>query len=1191
MSGRGILAVVAATGALALALGAAPAGAIRAAAPSGARPQLDLRGGQRAPVPTGVRDARQALARRLGIEGHLDTDPVGGGVRVLDRTNGFLSGPRSGDPAAVALAWVREHADVFGLTPARIDALALVGRSTSNDGVTHLTWVPTSRGIPAYDSELRVHVTRDGRVLTASGPPLGDLAIPSATPALTASQALAAAQNDVGAQTSVPRATARPGVQRQTAFADGDSARLVVFDAPSGDRLAWRVTVAGKDPYWFDEVVDATTGAVLVRHSLTRFASNALVYDYYPGAPAATNDGGSAHTVDISRWLTSSTRLLGPNAHAYADVNNNDTADSNEEIPPSGGSDWLYSIRFFPAACAICTWDETDFTTESTNRDQATTQVFYYVNTFHDWLAQPAVGFTSTPNPSYPASGGNFEGSDRVLAEADDSVLASPPNGPNFNNANMTTYPDGRSPRMQMYLFDGGAADVNGGDDASVVYHEYTHGLSNRLIDDASGLNESQGQAMGEGWSDWYAMDYLVANDFVTDTSADGEVRVGEYVTGNTQSGIRFQPLDCSVGSSAPNCPGTVTSHGPGGFTFADLGRVGYYDADTPRFEVHDDGEVWSETLWDLRKALDATTARQLITDAMRLSPADPSYLDERDMILAADEADDGGAHHAAIWQVFANRGMGYGAVTTSPNATRGLASFATPSLAENGGVTVSDPAPGGDGDGIAESGETVGLTVTLDNPGLAGLTNVHGTLSASTPGVTVSAPEADFGSIAAGATAQDSTPYTVAIGRDVGCGSLLTFTLHVTSDQGSADVPVAVALGSGSTDFSSSDVPKTIVPGDPISTSAVSTLTVPTGGRIDHLRVTIDATHDYVGGLRARLTSPSGTTVDLLDRPSLSNNGFGLAPQWAGPITFDDAASQAIQDVPTDNPSGTLGGSYVPDEPLAALAGEDRAGEWTLRMTDEAPSDGGTLNGWSIESDQPGCTSAAVPPIATTGSASGVTQTGATLAGTIDAGSAPTTYRFDYGTTAAYGQATPAADAGSAMGAVAQSGAVSSLSASTLYHFRIVALRGGVPVAFGADQTFTTAAVPAGGGGSTGAGGSIGGGPRSVAKPTGVTAKATLNARNAFVYAFRDTPGLHATIHFTLPKHGRTKAIAFGARSFVVARGGRVRLTIKVGGGALAALHKLHTAKVAVTIVLDGRAFRFTLRLSAPKPRPQRRR
>jgi len=1205
MSPRRIWAVALAAGALGLA--ATPAAAIQASRPSGGRPQLDVRSGQRTPVPAGVLGARHALAQRLGIEGHVSTDP-GGGIRVLDRTDGFLSGPHAGDAAAVALAWVRANAVVFGLAGAEIDALRLADRTTSNDGVTHLTWAPVSHGVPAYDSALRVHVTRDGRVIAASGPPLGGLSIPSAAPQLTASQALGAAQADVGATTSIPRAATRAGVQRPTTFANGDSARLVVFQSPTGDRLAWRLTVAGQGPYLYDEVVDAATGQVLARHSLTDFASSAHVFFYHPGAAV----GGTATQVDLSPWLTSTTRLSGSYAHAYADPKDDGQGTDGRpvDIPPSSGTDWEYPQTLFSPGSgqvcspfgvrAICTWDGTTIGSELTNRAQVTTQVFYFVNTYHDWLKQDPIDFDD--------ASGNFEvggtgGSDPVDAETDDSILGA---NPQVDNANMSTPPDGQSPRMQMYLFDSPYPAVNGGDDASIVYHEYTHGLSNRLIDNASGLNDNQPGAMGEGWSDWYAMDYLVATGFVDDTAADGEVVVGEYATGDASHGIRNQPLDCAVGSSAPNCGGSPTA-GSGGFTYADLGRVGSYDGVTPRFEVHDDGEIWSETLWDLRKALGPYTARKLITNAMRLSPADPSFLDERDAILLADENADGGANHAAIWQVFAARGMGYGADTTSPNATRALASFATPSLAENGGVTVADPAPGGDGDGIPEPGETVHLRVTLDNPGLVGLTNVHGTLSATTSGVSVSAPGADYGAIAAGRSAPDTTPYSVAIGRGVGCGTLVDFTLHVTSDQGSVDVPVAVALGSGDTTFTATDGARAIPDDDPTSQSAVSQIAVPTGGRIDHLQVVLNLTHTFAGDLVARLTSPAGTTIDLFERPGIPYGNSGMAWSAQDPVTFDDAATASIQDL--GNGSGTVSGSFVPDEPLAAFAGEDRAGTWSLRLTDEAAGDTGTLNGWSLVADRPGCASAAVPPIATTGTATGVTDGGATLGGSIDAGSAPTTYRFDYGATAAYGQTTPEASAGSAMGAVAESASVANLTSSTLYHFRIVALRGGVPVAFGADQTFTTAAAPVlgGGGGSGDAGAEGGSGPTGgssggaepvspivssrpvIAPPTALLARATLSAHDTLVYAFRAAPGLRASIRFTIPKHGRTKAITFGARSFVVSRSGRVRLTVRVGGSALAQLRKLHSTTVTVTLVLGGRRFRFSLKLSAARPRRQR--
>ena len=37
---------------------------------------------------------------------------------------------------------------------------------------------------------------------------------------------------------------------------------------------------------------------------------------------------------------------------------------------------------------------------------------------------------------------------------------------------------------------------------------------------------------------------------------------------------------------------------------------------------MHDDGEIWAQTLWDLRTALGVEPAREVITEAMRLVAA-----------------------------------------------------------------------------------------------------------------------------------------------------------------------------------------------------------------------------------------------------------------------------------------------------------------------------------------------------------------------------------------------------------------------------------------------------------------------------------------------------------------------------------------------------------------------------------------
>jgi subtilisin family serine protease len=98
------------------------------------------------------------------------------------------------------------------------------------------------------------------------------------------------------------------------------------------------------------------------------------------------------------------------------------------------------------------------------------------------------------------------------------------------------------------------------------------------------------------------------------------------------------------------------------------------------------------------------------------------------------------------------------------------------------------------------------------------------------------------------------------------------------------------------------------------------------------------------------------------------------------------------------------------------------------------------------------------VPPTATTGAASAVTTSGATLNGTVNARSTASSYQFEYGTTTAYGSSTAATDAGAGGADQAVAAAIGGLSPNTTYHFRLVAIRGADRFP-GADATFTTAA------------------------------------------------------------------------------------------------------------------------------------
>jgi hypothetical protein len=94
--------------------------------------------------------------------------------------------------------------------------------------------------------------------------------------------------------------------------------------------------------------------------------------------------------------------------------------------------------------------------------------------------------------------------------------------------------------------------------------------------------------------------------------------------------------------------------------------------------------------------------------------------------------------------------------------------------------------------------------------------------------------------------------------------------------------------------------------------------------------------------------------------------------------------------------------------------------------------------------------------PAATTGPAGGVGDRSAALSGSVDPNGAPTSYRFEYGPTTAYGSTTATIGAGSGRGPVAAAATLGGLSPATTYHYRIVATNSG-GVTYGADQSFTT--------------------------------------------------------------------------------------------------------------------------------------
>ncbi len=133
---------------------------------------------------------------------------------------------------------------------------------------------------------------------------------------------------------------------------------------------------------------------------------------------------------------------------------------------------------------------------------------------------------------------------------------------------------------------------------------------------------------------------------------------------------------------------------------------------------------------------------------------------------------------------------------------------------------------------------------------------------------------------------------------------------------------------------YASTDVPKTIAD----NASVNSTLVVADNKVIQDVNVTIgNITHSYTGDVEIRLIGPDATTVLLVD-----NRGGG-GDNFINTV-FDDEAAISIT---AGTPPFT--GSFRPEQVLTAFDGKNAAGTWTLRITDTASGDTGTLTAWSL--------------------------------------------------------------------------------------------------------------------------------------------------------------------------------------------------------------------------------------------------
>lgn len=133
------------------------------------------------------------------------------------------------------------------------------------------------------------------------------------------------------------------------------------------------------------------------------------------------------------------------------------------------------------------------------------------------------------------------------------------------------------------------------------------------------------------------------------------------------------------------------------------------------------------------------------------------------------------------------------------------------------------------------------------------------------------------------------------------------------------------------------SDLPLSLGPN--AATISESRIDLDDAGRVASISLPqIAGQHGHFGDLGAQLVAPDGQIVNLWQRLCGDSEDFDFG--------LEDDAAQAIGDIACP-PIG--GAAYRPAESLSTLAGGNAAGTWTLRITDHASGDGGSLEAWQL--------------------------------------------------------------------------------------------------------------------------------------------------------------------------------------------------------------------------------------------------
>ncbi|MFI5916432.1 M36 family metallopeptidase [Dactylosporangium sp. NPDC051541] len=593
------------------------------------------------------------------------------------------------DPGGAARRYLIDNQDLYGLDATAVAAMdQLLVRAIGTGTVVLLR--QRFGGLPAGRDGLVSILLHNGTVVWVSSSLTRDTQAPEPA-TLSAADAVTAALRDAGLHADH---VYRP-----------DTATVAVPTPQDGPRTAYQVTLVSTDtanPAAYTTYVDARTGAVLVRDDQVDFDADNPSWAVFPAAPngraprttwcyspqrgcvRTVRDAASGRAWDVDQATGRPTFTSAGNAANDVVLWGADAPAFPAAARPSRAYAYPFTDQWRQSRCS-----PDAFTSANRNdTDAAVANLFAMHNRMHDFSYH--LGFTESAwNMQVVNLRPGGLGNDAEQGHAQSGALSG-----SRNNAYQATGPDGEAPVTDMYLWQpvagvGHPSCADGDFDMTIIGHEYTHAITNRMIAGPdTGLTGVQGGSMGEAWGDLTAAEYLFENNIRA--PGDTPFVTGAYVSGNPHAGIRNYD-----GSRSP-------------LNYSDFG----FDLIGP--EVHADGEIWVATMLRVRKqfvdryglgnpALQQACAdgrvdvakcpgnrrwMQLIFDSFLLQAAgEATMINMRDNLLAADLVRFGGADRDIIWQAFAESGLGEGA-TGSPSDVDPTPSFHSP-YARNATVTL----------------------------------------------------------------------------------------------------------------------------------------------------------------------------------------------------------------------------------------------------------------------------------------------------------------------------------------------------------------------------------------------------------------------------------------------------------------------------------------------------------------------